>query len=1151
MIVTTMTLQHLDTVEGRISSFGHVFAQGDIPDGQSLVAMSGSTEIPVQIDVLATWPDGSAKHAIISLQNPATISGTAEITLSTSAVIPTPALDLAATALAQDYDFTVTIDNEVVDVAALVQAGPVDMWQSGPLVAQGRVTQTLANGLEVRVDITARADGTIETSVIVGNDNIQTTTLDALTYAVEIAQNGEAVYSNDALTQHHFTVWREKFTTEDALNTAHPVYDFDYMRSTGLLPSVDTAIPLTDSTIYGDYLDQDGATYDPTQLGGIDNQGGIDPDRGRTGPTPSYGLVTDDQHSYLVTQDAGARRGMLELTDQYGAFSDFYRNPETDGAYFLEDTDFNSSRTGIGKDLPGTGGVIDLTNDGDTNRNKPSHNPSSFYTSYLVTGDRYYADGLTSEAASPYLLWANAAYLTERGAVDFNAQLREQSWVLRDLFQAASLAPDGTHAAEVLNTRLEGALQDYYDYYIGGETLTNQAGRAFTGSREAARFTDGELRGVLQSYNGTAIDRPYWQDWFGMVIGQIAATGNETARALGEWMAGFSAGRFLQDDFDPYHYLYSISGSPSGSRAYDDDIGWADLQQHADDAGTTGTDDWSSGSDFYAPAAWGGTASLLSGTRDARYAEALLWMAEAISDDVVAATVHSGTSAQFAVPVTFLDHTTVGITERTNGTALNDMILDGDGSRIINGGDGNDRIETGAGNHLVAGGDGNDTLIAGDGEDWLFGGSGADIIFGGAGVNYLQGDRHDVDFGRFADTFRFEGTLGQTVIGDFDADQDTIELHAFAGVQDFYTAVALFVDTEAGALLDLGQEGSLTLTGVTVADLPSRPVPPDPVIPESPTIFDTPSSIITGSGWLRGTAADDYITPTSQNVRVFGGDGNDRIDLTGYSQSANGGDGDDVFWLHSHRHTIRTGDGADSVVIAGPVVGATIRDFDITEDTLYFADGVGGIDTVDDILDAAAENSRGVIVNTDAGRVMLRGLTLDDLQAADLRVVSTVADDDRLDVLPQIETGPLITGSGWLNGTDGSDLIASGGGNIRLSGGASDDHLILDHWGVRALGGAGDDLLESRAHNAILSGGEGADIFHFTARVDGKIVDFDPGRDRIAIDSSIYDDLTIPEILQGISQGPNGAVLAGTNGDTLIFETIDAARLSADDFFLV
>ena len=1242
--VVSLDLQSLSVSGESITSIGHGFKEGDLPAGEQLSASVGDTNVSVQMDVLSTWPDGSAKHAIVSFKTPSSDDGTATLVLGSADAEGTGVVrpDLAGQAAALDYDFTVTVDGETVDVAALLQDGPVDMWQSGALVNQGRVTHELANGLELRADITVKSDGTIDTSIIMGNDDIETTGLDALTYAVEIAQDGEVVFSDDALTQYHFTVWREAFSTAEAANTAHVVYDMEYLRGTGLVPLVDTGLTLADGDAYGEALAHPDATYDPLELGGIDNRGGIDEDRGRSGASKSYGIVTDDQHSYLVTQTAAAREGMLALTDQYGAYSDFYRNPETGEAYLLEDTDSNSFYSGIRKDVTGTDGVVDLTNDGLALRNKQSHDPSAFYTAFLFTGDRFYADGLASEGGSSHLLWANAALLTAEGAVNFGDQLRAQAWGLRDLWQAATLAPDGSHGKPILEARLEAALQDYVDYYIGGETLQSRLGRDLAGSREAAAFSDGPLSGVLQSFNGTALDRPYWQDWFGMVIGQIAATGNENAIALGRWMATFSAGRFLQDDFDPTNSLFSLTGSPNGSRYLTGDLTWNEVQTLAEEGGSAATDDWEVDG-FYTAAAFGGTASLLNGTRDVRYAEALLWMTQALSRQAEDVATGNGTTTQFAIPVQFLDDSIAGITDRTLGTDLNDTLADGSGNRLIAAGTGDDDVTTGAGNHLVDGGDGNDSLAGGAGEDWLFGGSGADWLSGGAGVNILQGDRHDADFGRFADTFAFDTVLGDTQIVDFTPGQDGLSLTGFEGLRRPGDGLSAFIDTAEGALLDLGEAGRLLLRGVAVsalgvddlavsgsndmpvttdddvgalaqgesmilavADLLANDHDPDgdpftlvdigvgtggqavmntdgtvtftadegfvgqasftytirddlggegtgmvtlsveSIVPDMPET----TTLLTGAGWLHGTGGNDHILPTSNNVRVFGRDGDDLIELHGSSTVAKGGAGDDTILFEGSRHLAWGEAGADTFIVGTGDTRIDIMDFDAAEDRLFFADGAGGMDTAADIEASMAQVNGNVVIRMESGTVTLRDTTVEALESASMGTYRQARPDGDTLVLPDI-TEPTITGRGWLNGTEDNDRIVSGGGNVRLDGGFGDDHLIAEHWAVRMQGGAGNDLLEARAHDAVLRGGGGTDTFLFRGQVDGRVQDFDIAEDRIAFDIEGTGLASFDAVLAAMEDGARGVTIFGANDDRLTLDGIGAAALTDDMFLFV
>lgn len=142
------------------------------------------------------------------------------------------------------------------------------------------------------------------------------------------------------------------------------------------------------------------------------------------------------------------------------------------------------------------------------------------------------------------------------------------------------------------------------------------------------------------------------------------------------------------------------------------------------------------------------------------------------------------------------------------GIGGNDTILGGDGADFLAGQGGNDSIEGGAGNDTVYGGEGDDTLLGGAGDDWISGNDGNDVLVSGGGADDLDGGRGDDllighddgetvwmhggegndtlmpgsgDFAEGqagADTFVLGGPKDVVpVIGDFNADEDLIELH--------------------------------------------------------------------------------------------------------------------------------------------------------------------------------------------------------------------------------------------------------------------------------------------------------------------------------------------------------------------------------------
>jgi hypothetical protein len=86
-----------------------------------------------------------------------------------------------------------------------------------------------------------------------------------------------------------------------------------------------------------------------------------------------------------------------------------------------------------------------------------------------------------------------------------------------------------------------------------------------------------------------------------------------------------------------------------------------------------------------------------------------------------------------------------------------------------------------------------------------------------------------------------------------------------------------------------------------------------------------------------------------------------------------------------------------------------------------------------------------------------------------------------------------------ITGLLGNDKLFGLGGNDTLDGGIGNDKLN---------GGEGDDVLIGGAGKNKMTGGAGADLFVFDAPLatlkPGKIVDFTPGEDRIALDGAIF-----------------------------------------------
>jgi VCBS repeat-containing protein len=117
----------------------------------------------------------------------------------------------------------------------------------------------------------------------------------------------------------------------------------------------------------------------------------------------------------------------------------------------------------------------------------------------------------------------------------------------------------------------------------------------------------------------------------------------------------------------------------------------------------------------------------------------------------------------------------------------------------------------------------NMTLVGGNGENVLDGSAGRDVLVGGNGADALIGGDGDVlTGGKGPDTFVFRPNFGANTITDFNVNQDTIQFDK--SIFPLVSAIASYtLDSPAGAVINDGQGDSVTLAGVTAAQLAANP----------------------------------------------------------------------------------------------------------------------------------------------------------------------------------------------------------------------------------------------------------------------------------------------------------------------------------------
>ena len=178
------------SIVGDYKTFGHVFVQGDLPTGKGLVAIIDGLEYQVQVDVKATYDDGSAKHAILTMVTPALGAGQSVDAILTLQDTGLAGADLTtADVLAPGYDLQVQIDldngegtttNHVVDAAtwmqAAIDAGTIETWIDGPSASEFSFNAQLPghDHLELRFDVGVYANGEVRTDVTFASESSYT-----------------------------------------------------------------------------------------------------------------------------------------------------------------------------------------------------------------------------------------------------------------------------------------------------------------------------------------------------------------------------------------------------------------------------------------------------------------------------------------------------------------------------------------------------------------------------------------------------------------------------------------------------------------------------------------------------------------------------------------------------------------------------------------------------------------------------------------------------------------------------------------------------------------------------------------------------------------------------------------------------------------
>lgn len=459
--------------KGVAVTFGQVFKKGDIKQGVLVSVQNAQT----QADVKRKYGDGSVRFAIISLMIPE-LDRQMAVALSDGVApqLATPLPVQAADLLKTDFDATVALkfpDGAVRSASArkLLEAAGAHArtWLAGPVATEWLLDGTLDDkdgkpDPDLRVQFHVRTyAGAKAVRVAVVVENCLDTWAGNIGYdvAVALGKEGKLAYEKKGVNHRPLSRWRKDFWWPSAPPQADVVHDLAYLSASGALPNYDRSVTIPEKTLAA--MAAQWARSTETDLMG---SGSLTKYMPTTGGRPEIGPYPNWTVQYLLTMDPRAKAIVLGNGDLAGSWPIHVRNART-GRIMTLDERPKFWLDGRGEDKPKwqpdrQAPPPRRTPDGKSDPYYLSpdvaHMGSFAYVPYLITGDFYYLE--EAYFWGSYTLLAQWSVPRQNGKGIMSDQIRGNAWGLRNIADAAFIAPDSDPEAKYFEERIRNNIAD-------------------------------------------------------------------------------------------------------------------------------------------------------------------------------------------------------------------------------------------------------------------------------------------------------------------------------------------------------------------------------------------------------------------------------------------------------------------------------------------------------------------------------------------------------------------------------------------------------------------------------------------------------------------------------------------------------------------
>ncbi len=505
--ITSVILESEKPIERGVITFACPFHRGDA--GDAFHFRHGGEIVPAQIEVKRRHPDGSIKHAVVSLagRDINTVSHRAGKTGRSVELEIHPGEGKVPEAepveiLPPDFSARVTFRfpdgseclADACEFYGKALAGErtyrKETWLDGPLTREIRLAgPPRSKGGAIDPDLLVlfglRAHGggnSIRVEVVV-----ELPWLDApgnIPYHVTIQLGKRTVFQQEKVGywKHrmpywikgedrnlgHFahSRWRKVFWCGEAPGEVHVRHRPSYLTSSGLLPPYDSKLVLSSRQVESTVKRWEESPREILENGIILAYFPTTGGREEIGPYPTWAV------RYLLG-GAPIWNTVLVMGDLAGSFPVHHRDRETGRTFSIDD------HPGFSLNRRGTFEKIEPRQAEDRPYLRPltspysvdcAHQPSLAFIPYLLTGEPYYLEEMYFWA-NWCMLQQNAAYRQKEKGLIAPDQTRGEAWALRQLVDAAKIAPDGHPEKAYFESKVETNLE-WYQEFISGPDAT-------------------------------------------------------------------------------------------------------------------------------------------------------------------------------------------------------------------------------------------------------------------------------------------------------------------------------------------------------------------------------------------------------------------------------------------------------------------------------------------------------------------------------------------------------------------------------------------------------------------------------------------------------------------------------------------------------